>query len=78
MRRYASHGMDSRWANPVTGIVVVALTTPSLVLAYLLRNHTAASIGGYLLVVLSYLTLYARIVKFRWAAPFCFFKPQSR
>jgi UDP-N-acetylmuramyl pentapeptide phosphotransferase/UDP-N-acetylglucosamine-1-phosphate transferase len=78
MRRYASPSMDSRWANPVTGIVVVALTTPSLVLAYVLKNHTAASIGGYLLVVLCYLTLYARIVKFRWAAPFCFFRPQAR
>jgi UDP-N-acetylmuramyl pentapeptide phosphotransferase/UDP-N-acetylglucosamine-1-phosphate transferase len=78
MGRHISKHLGSRWANPATGILVVALTTPSLLLAYVLREHTLASIGGYLLVVLCYLTLYARIVKFRWAAPFCFFQPKPR
>ncbi|MGV0988228.1 MraY family glycosyltransferase [Limnohabitans sp.] len=78
MRRHIRPCMDSRWANPITGLIVVALTTPSLLLAYVLREHTLASIGGYLLVVLCYLTLYARIVKFRWVAPFCFFQAKPR
>ncbi|MGV1046026.1 MraY family glycosyltransferase [Limnohabitans sp.] len=78
MGRHISKRLGQDWGNPATGILVVVLTTPSLVLAYLLQANTLASIGGFVVVVLCYLTLYARIVKFRWTTPLCFFQAKPR
>ena len=78
MARHISKRLDNRWANPATGIIVVALTTPSLVLAYLLQANTPASVVGFVVVIVCYLTLYARMVKFRWTTPFCFFQVKPR
>ena len=78
MARHISKRLDRRLANPATGILVVALTTPSLVLAYLLQANTLASLAGFMVVIVCYLTLYARIVTFRWATPFCLFQAKPR
>ena len=64
--------------NPVTGFLVACMTLPSVGLALLVMHSAAQSAAVCLLFAVGYVTLYARLVRFRWCSPlnFLFVKPK--
>jgi UDP-N-acetylmuramyl pentapeptide phosphotransferase/UDP-N-acetylglucosamine-1-phosphate transferase len=64
--------------NPVTGFLVACMTLPSVTLALLVMHSAIQAAAICLLFALGYVTLYARLVRFRWCSPlnFLFVKPK--
>ncbi len=81
MRRYVSRmiPLDQKWKNSITGLLVVLLSLPAVVLAYVLAKSAVLAAMACLVLVLGYVSIYARIVRFRWCSPvrFMFLKPRA-
>lgn len=71
MRRYVARwlNIDARWQNSITGLMVVLLSLPAVVLGYIFSQSTAAAAVSCLVLILGYISIYARIVRFRWCSP---------
>ena len=78
MRRYVARwlNIDARWQNSITGLMVVLLSLPAVVLGYVFSQSAALAAGSCLVLMLGYVSIYARIVRFRWCSPieFVFYK----
>jgi UDP-N-acetylmuramyl pentapeptide phosphotransferase/UDP-N-acetylglucosamine-1-phosphate transferase len=68
-----------RLRNPITGLVLGLMSVPPVAVAYLFAGNTPALILAAVVVVLGYVTLYARLVRFHWCSPLSFLlvKPRS-
>jgi UDP-N-acetylmuramyl pentapeptide phosphotransferase/UDP-N-acetylglucosamine-1-phosphate transferase len=76
-RRVVSRWQLPRWlANSLSGLIVAAMTAPALVLALWLHSSPTLAALACVLLCLGYLTLYARLVRFRWCSPLAFFLPR--
>jgi UDP-N-acetylmuramyl pentapeptide phosphotransferase/UDP-N-acetylglucosamine-1-phosphate transferase len=66
--------------NPLTGIVLALISLPSTLVALWFSNAPTFAILSCLIFGLGYVTIYARIVRFRWFSPitFLFVKPHSK
>ena len=66
--------------NPVTGILLALMSVPAILVAYAVHNNTPLGAVMCLVFMLGYVTLYARLVRFRWCSPvaFLFFRPVLR
>ena len=80
-RRIVAPALPPRYktlANPLSGLLCALMS----LLANLLAMHTAtdhgASILALLAMVLLYLTVYARMVRFHWCQPWVLFVPRRR
>lgn len=73
MRRWMSRYFAKTAANAATGLVLTAFALIPAALAVLLHNERLLSLLATIMVVLLYLTMYARLVNFRWTSPLCFF-----
>ena len=73
MRRWYSHRFSKTWANAITGILMTGFALIPAALALLLYTDKLLSLLATVMVVLLYLTVYARIVHFRWTSPLNFF-----
>jgi len=73
MRRWMSRYFGKTAANAATGLVLTVFALIPAGLAVLLYNQRLLSVLASAMVVLLYLTMYARLVNFRWASPLCFF-----
>lgn len=64
--------------NPVTGMVLAVMTIPAVLVGLLTLHSTALAALACLLFALGYVTLYARLVRYRWCSPlaFLFIKPR--
>jgi len=71
IRRWLS-GSPMWWRNSVTGLVVGAFTVPCALLGIYLHQTPAAAATAFVLLLLAYVTLYARMVRQRWCSPFTF------
>ena len=79
LRRVVSRWrLSRRVANSVAGVLVAGLTAPAAVAAWALHNNAALSVWACVLFCLGYLTVYARLVRFRWCSPVAFFMPRQR
>lgn len=63
--------------NPVTGIVIAMISVPAVAAGVLLKGNPILGALVCLAFMLSYVTLYARLVRFKWCSPidFLFVKP---
>ncbi len=63
--------------NPFTGALLALLSVPPVVLAFALNKQVAASAIALVVVMLGYVALYARLVRFHWCSPlkFLFVEP---
>lgn len=63
--------------NSVTGVLLALISLPPVLLAYLLSQQALLAATAVLLVMLGYVALYARLVRFHWCSPveFLFYKP---
>lgn len=66
--------------NPVTGLILALMSLPSMFAAVLLANEPALAALSCLLFAAGYVTIYARLIRFRWCSPiaFLFLKPKSK
>jgi hypothetical protein len=48
------------------------MSVPAVLVAYALHSHTAFAACASVLFILGYVTLYARLVRFRWCSPIAF------
>lgn len=81
LRRVLSDPIEARiLENSWTGIVLALMTVPAVISAWLVRLQPLPAAGLCLLFMLGYVTLYARLVRFRWCSPlhFMFIKPVQR
>jgi UDP-N-acetylmuramyl pentapeptide phosphotransferase/UDP-N-acetylglucosamine-1-phosphate transferase len=58
--------------NPVTGMAIALMTTPAVAIALLLQGSPVLGAIACLLFMLGYVTLYARLVCFKWCSPITF------
>lgn len=58
--------------NSVTGVLVGLLNLPAVLAAIVLAGNQGLTIAAMVVYVLLYITLYARLVSFRWISPFRF------
>lgn len=72
--RAKQHQLENSW----TGLILALMTVPALLVAWLLRHQPVPAALASLLFALGYVTLYARLVRFKWCSPigFLFHKPQ--
>jgi len=77
MRRYIRRKLPVAWQNPATGLVLAMMTLPAVVLAFYFRGSAQACALTVLVLMLGYVSIYARIVRHRWCSPlsFLFIKP---
>lgn len=77
MRRYVRRKVPEAWQNPVTGLVLAMMTLPAVVMAFYFQASAQACGLTVLVLMLGYVTLYARIVRHHWSSPisFLFLKP---
>lgn len=63
--------------NPATGLLLALMSVPSVGLAWLLATRPLAAAVACVVFMLGYVTMYARLVRFRWCSPvdFVFVKP---
>jgi UDP-N-acetylmuramyl pentapeptide phosphotransferase/UDP-N-acetylglucosamine-1-phosphate transferase len=66
--------------NSVTGVLLALMSVPPVLMALLLSAQPQGAALAVLVVMLGYVSLYARLVRFHWCSPveFLFFKPVSR
>ena len=71
-------GISLRARNSVTGLILGLLTISAIWFASLSYHSVAWSVAGFAGFALGFVTLYARMVNFRWRSPlhFLFFKPR--
>jgi len=78
-RRVVSRWRFPKWlANSLSGLIVAAMTLPAMLLALWLRESTVLAALTCILLCMGYLTLYARLVRFRWCSPATLFLPVDR
>lgn len=72
------HVRDETLANSMAGILVSVATLIAATLAQFTMHSTLLSLIALVLMSLAYVSLYARIVRFRWCSPikFLFVKPR--
>jgi len=58
--------------NPVTGMVLAVMTLPAVAVGLLVLNSTWLGAAACVLFALGYITLYARLVRFKWCSPVTF------
>ena len=77
MRRYVRRKVPEAWQNPVTGLVLALMTLPAVLMAFYFQGSAQACGLTVLVLILGYVTLYARIVRHHWCSPisFLFLKP---
>jgi UDP-N-acetylmuramyl pentapeptide phosphotransferase/UDP-N-acetylglucosamine-1-phosphate transferase len=77
MRRYVRRKVPEAWQNPVTGLVLAMMTLPAVLMAFYFQGSAQACGLTVLVLMLGYVTLYARIVRHHWCSPisFLFLKP---
>ncbi len=63
--------------NPATGLLLALMSVPAVGLAWLLATRPLAAAVACVVFMLGYVTMYARLVRFRWCSPvdFVFVKP---
>lgn len=66
--------------NSITGVLVGFMTLTAVVLANLVYDHVGWSFIAFVGLGLGYLTIYARMVRFRWCSPIAFLlsKPMGK
>lgn len=75
IRKRNAHG---RWVgNSTTGVLLVGMSVPSVLAAYVLRHSPMAAAMTCVLFMLGYVTLYARLVRFKWCSPLYFLLRKS-
>lgn len=74
MRRHIhKRNIHGRWVgNSTTGVLLVSMSVPSVLAAYVLRHNPAGAALASLVFMLGYVTLYARLVRFKWCSPVTF------
>lgn len=79
LRRWLA-GMSPRVINSTAGFLLALLTLPPVIFAQLAFGRTDLCLAAILVVVIGYLTLYARMVRHRWCSPINFLleKPAFR
>jgi UDP-N-acetylmuramyl pentapeptide phosphotransferase/UDP-N-acetylglucosamine-1-phosphate transferase len=80
-RKIRKRHPNGRWVgNSTTGVLLVGMSVPSVLAAYLLRHYPAGAAVASVLFMLGYVTLYARLVRFKWCSPlrFLFAKPAGQ
>jgi hypothetical protein len=80
-RKIRKRHPNGRWVgNSTTGVLLVCMSVPSVLAAYLLRHYPAGAALASVLFMLGYVTLYARLVRFKWCSPlrFLFAKPAGQ
>jgi len=72
------HVHNETLANSMAGILVGLSTLIAVALAQFTMRSTLLSLGAIMLMVLAYVSLYARIVRFKWCSPvdFLFVNPR--
>lgn len=58
--------------NATTGLMLVGMSVPAAVMAYVARYQTHLLVLACLFFAVGYVTLYARLVRFRWCSPLHF------
>lgn len=65
-------GLTNSVRNSITGALVGLMTLTAIVLAHMVQNNLMASVLAFLALSLGYVTIYARMVRFRWCSPINF------
>jgi UDP-N-acetylmuramyl pentapeptide phosphotransferase/UDP-N-acetylglucosamine-1-phosphate transferase len=70
-------GVARMMRNPVTGIIIALMSVPAVAVGLLVHASSVLGVLACLVFMLGYVTLYARLVRFRWCSPigFMFVKP---
>lgn len=72
-RKIRKRNAQGRWVgNSTTGVLLIGMSVPSVLAAYMLRHQPAGAALTCVLFMLGYVTLYARVVRFRWCSPITF------
>ncbi|MGA1067862.1 MAG: hypothetical protein ACO3S2_03630, partial [Burkholderiaceae bacterium] len=58
--------------NPVTGLLLASMSLPPALLSLLVWDRPAYAAVSCIGFALGYITLYARLVRFRWCSPVTF------
>jgi len=58
--------------NSVAGLMLALMSVPSTLVAVWVADDFRAALGGCLFFLLVYVTIYARLVRFRWCSPLSF------
>jgi hypothetical protein len=66
--------------NSLAGIMVGSMTITAIVTANLFMRSVWLSAAGFLVLTLGYVTIYARMIKYRWCSPikFLLIKPFAK
>jgi UDP-N-acetylmuramyl pentapeptide phosphotransferase/UDP-N-acetylglucosamine-1-phosphate transferase len=66
--------------NPVTGLFIALMSLPTMLAAVWLAKEPGLAALCCLLFAVGYVTIYARLVRFRWCSPlvFLFVKPHTK
>jgi UDP-N-acetylmuramyl pentapeptide phosphotransferase/UDP-N-acetylglucosamine-1-phosphate transferase len=65
-------GVSRHMTNPITGLLLALMSVPAVLAAYAFHSQTALAAIASVLFMLGYVTLYARLVRFRWCSPIAF------
>jgi UDP-N-acetylmuramyl pentapeptide phosphotransferase/UDP-N-acetylglucosamine-1-phosphate transferase len=80
LRRIYERNPDlvSKIQNPVTGLLLASMSLPPVLLSRVVWDQPAYAAVSCIGFALGYITLYARLVRFRWCSPvtFLFVKPK--
>lgn len=74
-RRYVTRWLASSpiwWRNAVTGLIVGSATALCSLLGYLAHHSTLLLMLLFAVLILAYLSVYARMVRQRWCSPWAF------
>jgi UDP-N-acetylmuramyl pentapeptide phosphotransferase/UDP-N-acetylglucosamine-1-phosphate transferase len=78
-RRVVSRWQLPQWlANSFSGLIMATMTAPALLLAIWLHKSAIGAALACALLCIGYLTLYARLVRFRWCSPMVLLLPLKR
>jgi UDP-N-acetylmuramyl pentapeptide phosphotransferase/UDP-N-acetylglucosamine-1-phosphate transferase len=66
--------------NSITGVLVGFMTLTAILIAYLVNQSTLLSLLAVITLSMSYVAIYARVVRFQWCSPILFLlsKPKLR
>jgi UDP-N-acetylmuramyl pentapeptide phosphotransferase/UDP-N-acetylglucosamine-1-phosphate transferase len=71
-------GFSNAVRNSITGVFVGFMTLTAIVLANLLHDNVGLSLAAFFALGLGYVTIYARMVRFRWCSPIAFLMNKPR
>ncbi len=82
-QRYVRHwfgNLSLELRNSITGVLVGFMTLTAILIASLVNQNMLLSFLAVIVLAMGYITIYARMVRFKWSSPiyFLFMQPQKK